>query len=83
MPQVWIVIFFVLLAIAELYQSIKEISLPFPVYLVLGVLLAVGSNYQHQVSFGQNQSVTLHQIAAADPILPADNSSIIGSIESG
>jgi hypothetical protein len=51
MPQFWIAIFFILLAIAELYQSIKNIDLPLPVYLGLGTILAVASNYQQQLSF--------------------------------
>jgi hypothetical protein len=51
MPQFWIAIFFMLLAVAELYQSIKDIDLPLPVYLVLGTILAVASNYQQQFSF--------------------------------
>ena len=46
MPQFWIAIFFILLAVAELYQSIKTIDLPLPVYLGLGTILAVASNYQ-------------------------------------
>ena len=50
MPQFWIAIFFLLLAVAELYQSIKDIDLPLPVYLGLGTILAVASNYQ-QLSF--------------------------------
>ena len=59
MPQVWIALFFILLALTELYQSIQKIDLPFPVYLVLGTLLAVASNYQYKVLFDQTRSVTL------------------------
>ena len=51
MPQFWIAIFFMLLAVAELYQSIKDIDLPLPVYLGLGMILAVASNYQQQFPF--------------------------------
>lgn len=69
MPQFWIAIFFILLAIAQLYQSIKEIDLPLPVYLVLGTLLAVASNYQHKVSFGQVRQVPLQEIKVAEPVL--------------
>ncbi len=60
MPQVWIAIFFILLAMTELYQSIEKINLPFPVYLVLGTLLAVASNYhQHQALLIQDRTLTL------------------------
>jgi hypothetical protein len=51
MPQFWIAIFFIFLAVAELYQSIKDIDLPLPVYLGLGTILAIASNYQQQFLF--------------------------------
>jgi hypothetical protein len=63
MPQFWIAIFFMLLAVAELYQSIKDIDLPLPVYLVLGTILAVASNYQQQFSF---DSPFLHRRGSAN-----------------
>ena len=69
MAQFWIVFFFILLGLAELYQSAKDLVLPFPVYLVLGAVLAVASNYQQQISFAQNQRVTLTEIVEPAPIL--------------
>ena len=69
MAQFWIVFFFILLGLAELYQSAKDIVLPFPVYLVLGAVLAVASNYQQQSLFTQNQRVTLQEIVEPAPIL--------------
>jgi hypothetical protein len=63
MPQFWIAIFFILLAVAQLYDSIKDINLPFPVYLVLGTLLAVASNSQAKFSLG-------HSRQPANPDLP-------------
>jgi hypothetical protein len=81
MPQFWIAIFFILLAVAELYQSIKEINLPFPVYLVLGTLLAVASNYQHQATFGQTQPVTLEEINIADPVLSSIQLPVLPALE--
>jgi hypothetical protein len=74
MAQFWIVFFFILLAVAELYQSVKDITLPFPVYLVLGAVLAVASNYQQRILFAQNQQVTLQEINQPDPVLPEANS---------
>ena len=68
MPQVWIAIFFILLAVTELYQSIKEIDLPFPVYLVLGSILAIASNYQHKVLCGQAREITPLELGIA-PVL--------------
>jgi hypothetical protein len=69
MAQFWIVFFFIILGVAELYQSAKDVVLPFPVYLVLGAVLAVASNYQQQGLFTQNQRVTLQEIVEPAPIL--------------
>jgi hypothetical protein len=69
MAQFWIVFFFILLGVAELYQSVKDIVLPFPVYLGLGAVLAVASNYQQQISFDRNQRVTLTEIIEPPSIL--------------
>jgi hypothetical protein len=77
MAQFWIVFFFILLAVAELYQSVKDIVLPFPVYLVLGSLLAVASNYQQQISAVQNQRVTLQEIVEPVPILAEAKSPLL------
>jgi hypothetical protein len=86
MPQFWIAIFFILLAVAELYQSVQAISLPLPAYLVLGMLLAVASNYQHKTAFfGQIHRDPLPEIkeikvpdpalsSAIPPALPARES---------
>jgi hypothetical protein len=65
MPQFWITIFFILLAVAELYQSIKDIDLPLPVYLGLGTILAVASNYQQQLG----RQITQLPTSTADPVL--------------
>jgi hypothetical protein len=69
MPQFWIAIFFILLAITELYQSVKAIELPFPVYLVLGTLLAVASNYHHQTNLTSIAQTTISEIAEPSPVL--------------
>jgi hypothetical protein len=66
MPQFWIAIFFILLAIAQLYQSLQDINLPLPVYLVLGVVLAVASNAQPKFSFSQDRQQPLPPSQASD-----------------
>jgi hypothetical protein len=81
MPQAWIAIFFILLAVAELYQSVKDITLPFPIYLVLGALLAVASNYQQQNGFGQAQKVTLKEITEPNPVLTAVETPLLNLAE--
>jgi hypothetical protein len=80
MPQFWIAIFFILLAVAELYQSVKSIALPFPAYLVLGTLLAVASNYQHKATFGHRQ-VPLQEVKVADPVLISSQLPILPTTE--
>jgi hypothetical protein len=44
MVQLSIVLFFGLFAVVETYQSVKNVQLPMPVYLVLGIMLAIASN---------------------------------------
>lgn len=82
MPQFWIAIFFILLGIAELYESIKSIALPFPAYLVLGTLLAVASNYQSKAAFGQIRQVPLQAVKVADPLLSSSPLPILPTTES-
>ena len=69
MPQFWIAIFFIFLAVAELYQSIEDIDLPLPVYLVLGTILAVASNYKQQFSFAGDRQIIQQPTSTAEPIL--------------
>ncbi|MBD2136485.1 hypothetical protein H6F32_02530 [Anabaena sp. FACHB-1237] len=42
---VWLVCFFVLFALAELFNWVKGFSLPLPISIVAGTFLAVVSNY--------------------------------------
>jgi hypothetical protein len=81
MPQFWIAIFFILLGIAELYQSVSSIVLPFPAYLVLGTLLAVASNYQHKAAVGQICHVPLPEVKVADPALNSPTQPILPTTE--
>jgi hypothetical protein len=69
MPQVWIAIFFILLAVAQLYQSLKDIDLPLPIYLILGVVLAIASNSQQQFSFSQARTITQPTIEGSNSVL--------------
>ncbi len=77
MPQFWIAVFFILLAIAQLYQSVKEIALPLPAYLVLGALLAVASNYQPKISSTATQNA-LSATNVAESIAPAKSVPALG-----
>jgi hypothetical protein len=82
MPQFWIAIFFILLAIAQLYESIKEIDLPLPIYLILGTILAIASNSQQQFSFNSNRQSELPIIPVADAILNCAEVKSLSSIKS-
>ena len=77
MPQFWIAIFFIFLAAAELYQSIKDIELPLPVYLGLGTILAIASNYQQQLSFADDRQTTQLPNITADPLLSSTQAPLL------
>jgi hypothetical protein len=81
MPQFWIAIFFMLLAAAQLYESIKEIELPLPVYLVLGTILAIASNLHQNFSLSSDQLSIKIQPQAASPILCDATSQLLASAE--
>jgi hypothetical protein len=90
MPQFWIAIFFIFLAVAELYQSLKDIDLPLPVYLGLGTILAIASNYQQQFLFDatfvetaavENPPNTPLQSIAAAPVLSSIQTPLLAPIQ--
>lgn len=43
--RVWLACFFVLFALAKLFDWVQELSLPLPIYILGGAFLAVASNY--------------------------------------
>jgi len=55
--RIWLSCFFLLFAIAELYQWAKHLSLPLPIYILGGAFLAIASNYNKRSGlFFQNSS---------------------------
>lgn len=48
--RVWLACFFVLFAVAELFDWVKELSLPLPIYILGGAFLAVASNYNRLIA---------------------------------
>lgn len=48
--RVWLACFFVLFALAELFDWVKELSLPLPIYILGGAFLAVASNYNRLIA---------------------------------
>ncbi|WP_373542876.1 hypothetical protein [Chamaesiphon sp.] len=77
MPQFWIAIFFIVLAIAQLFQSIKDLDLPFPVYLILGAVLAIASNSAGKLSFSLPKTVTISEIKQPNPVLTSAQSPLV------
>jgi hypothetical protein len=69
MVQLSIALFFGLFAIVEIYQSVKNIQLPMPVYLVLGILLAIVSNATGLFTQSQTVAEVPRQIVTLNPII--------------
>lgn len=44
--KVWILSFFIIFALVEFCQWIKEFSLPAPIFVLAGAFLAIASNYE-------------------------------------
>ncbi len=43
--RIWLACFFVLFALAQFFDWLKQFSLPLPIYILGGAFLAVASNY--------------------------------------
>ncbi|MBW4476749.1 MAG: hypothetical protein KME54_07720 [Tolypothrix brevis GSE-NOS-MK-07-07A] len=60
--RIWLVCFFVLFALAKLFDWVQGLSLPLPIYILGGAFLAVASNYDKIVgsyfsdAIGETQS---------------------------
>jgi hypothetical protein len=48
--KVWITTFILLFAIAQFLEWLQKFSLPLPIYILGGALLAIASNYNYQRS---------------------------------
>lgn len=64
MVQLFILVFFGLFAAAEIYQSVKNVQLPMPVYLVLGILLAVASNARSYLARENSETLQVPNVIA-------------------
>ncbi|TAE61314.1 MAG: hypothetical protein EAZ76_02775 [Nostocales cyanobacterium] len=68
--RVWLACFFVLFALAEFFDWIKDLSLPLPIYILGGAFLAVASNYDKIVgSYFTNASNVTAEILSEIPNL--------------
>lgn len=72
--RVWLACFFVLFALAEFFDWVKELSLPLPIYILGGAFLAVASNYDKIV--GSYFSEVQAEILPEPPKLDVSNSPI-------
>jgi hypothetical protein len=48
--KVWIATFILLFAIAQFLEWLQKFSLPLPIYILGGALLAIASNYNYRSS---------------------------------
>jgi uncharacterized membrane protein len=72
--RVWLACFFVLFALAEFFDWVKELSLPLPIYILGGAILAVASNYDKMV--GSSLSNVTAELLPQPPKLDSSTQSI-------
>ncbi len=65
--RLWISSFLILLVLAELFQWLKSLSIPLPVLIVGGVLLAVASNL-HQLRLGDQPQNLRPEPPSSEPL---------------
>jgi hypothetical protein len=67
--KVWLVCFFVLFALAKLFDWVQGLSLPLPIYILGGAFLAIASNYDKIVGsyFSDAISQTQPEQSQLDP----------------
>ncbi len=86
--RVWLACFFVLFALAELFDWVKEFTLPLPIYILGGAFLAVASNYDKIVgsylSEGMiERSPELPQLDSSPQPLTSISLTMSSSVEDG
>ncbi|MBE9057672.1 hypothetical protein [Sphaerospermopsis sp. LEGE 08334] len=71
--RVWLACFFVLFALAEFFDWVKDLSLPLPIYILGGAFLAVVSNYDQIVGsyFSEVQAEILPEPSKLDASTPS------------
>ncbi len=67
--RIWLACFIVLFGLAELFQWMKQLSLPLPVFILGGAFLAIASNYEKRAGFPFNQLPRSfnHPLESPDP----------------
>lgn len=69
MVQLSIILFFGLFAVVEIYQSVKNVQLPMPVYLVLGIILAIASNAAHRLPSSPEDITTAELVNPTEQVV--------------
>jgi hypothetical protein len=75
--RVWFACFFVLFAVAELFDWVKEFTLPLPIYILGGAFLAVASNYDKIVGSYFSDGTAEAPIQQAQLVLPIESDASI------
>jgi hypothetical protein len=57
--KIWLACFFILFALAELFDWVKDFSLPLPIYILGGAFLAVASNYNRLIGSYVNSGTNI------------------------
>jgi hypothetical protein len=82
--RIWLACFFVLFALAELFDWVKKINLnlPLPIYILGGAFLAVVSNYDKIVGYylSDTGSNVIRDIMPQQPQLETPQTTSMGSI---
>jgi hypothetical protein len=73
--QVWLACFLVLFGLSELFQWMKQLSLPLPVFILGGAFLAIVSNYDRRAGFPFNL-IGKSPVLKSQPMAPAPSQSV-------
>ena len=86
MFRVWLVIFFLIFSLVELFQWAKDFFLPLPIYILAGAFLAIASNYEKGMVFllkGEStsaQEVYSQTATLVSPVLDSEQEKINTSV---
>ena len=71
--RIWLACFFLLFALAELFDWLKHISLPLPIYILGGAFLAIASNFNKHWGIFFDFLGTPAQPPSIDPGYPTES----------
>jgi hypothetical protein len=72
--QVWVLCFVVFFAATQFYQWVQDVTLPTPVFIVAGALLAIASNADRYLAVRQPRPITPNsqpeESSVTEPVMP-------------